>query len=90
MFDFVKFGSTDWPASPDVLNGHPYKHIVLITTILKHIFRCYEQTKTKKNQLGIILIYFYIPHYDTDNYVASDFKIWRLFFKNTRPVDLVL
>jgi len=38
MFDFVKFGSSDCPASPDVLNGHPYKHIIFIKTILKHSF----------------------------------------------------
>ena len=88
MFDFVKFGSPDWPASPHVLNRHPYKHIILISTILKHSFselRTNKQ-KQKKKFISIIVIYFCIPHYDTDNYVSSDFNIWPIFFKGTRVV----
>jgi len=51
MIDFVKFGCPDWPASPDVLNGHPYKHIILITTILKQFFRVTNKQKQKKKSI---------------------------------------
>ena len=77
--------------SPDVRNRHPYKNITLISAISKHSFselRTNKQ-KTKKNPSVIIVIYFCIPHYDTDNYVASDFNIGGFFLKNIRLVDLV-
>ena len=48
MFDFVKFGS------PDVLNRHHYRHILLISTILKHSFselRTHKQNKKKVHQV---------------------------------------
>jgi hypothetical protein len=66
MFDFAKFGSSDWPASPDVLNRHPYKHDISITTTLIHSFselRTNKQTNKnkRKNPSDIIVKYFFIP-----------------------------
>jgi hypothetical protein len=79
MFYFAKFGSSDWPASPDVLTDTPTNTNFDNNHVKRQLFGVTNKQTKKTNErtLGIIVIYFCIPHYDANNYVASDFYIWR-------------